>query len=95
MVCMLSGGPSLELILNSYNLYANKNYLCNVTNSSGYKISSGSEDEYKASILFNFARDTSSKDLVYDCGKQYWICSPSNTDSEWYMVKLSYNRGSG
>lgn len=94
MACMLSGGPSLELILNSYNLYANKNYLCKVTNSNGYALSSGSEDEYKTNILFNSARDTNSKDLVYDCGKQYWICSPS-ADGEWFMDKLSYNRGSG
>ncbi len=85
------GGPSLEIILNSYNQFTNQNnmYQARAKNSIGYEMSDD------GGISWNYTSISSSKYLIQGSGlyrissqsnaSAYWISSPSATTSNYVI----------
>ena len=90
------GGPSLEMVFDSYNQYTNQSnmYQSRAENSTGYKLSDDS------GTTWNYYSSSSSKyltlgDNLYRISSQnnssaYWVSSPSSC-IDTYVIFIAYN----
>lgn len=94
------GGPSVELLLNSYNKKYNQNYVAQAPSSTGYMLGSNSSTDYWIKL-------SKSDDTLYTIDSPdadaYWLASPSaNNSSSVFMsdydgtvAYYSYNTDAG
>ena len=86
------GGPSLDMVLSSYNQYTNQNnmYQSRAENSTGYKMSddSGTNWGYTSSKYLTQG-DTLYRISSTNNAYAYWVSSPS-ADLTYFVMKVSY-----
>ena len=96
------GGPSLDMVLTSYNQYTNQNnmYQSRAENSTGYKMSddSGTKWSYNSSTSSKYLTqgDTLYRISNTNNAYAYWVSSPSAYDTArvvyvGYYGRVSYN----
>ena len=90
------GGPSLDMVLTSYNQYTNQNnmYQSRAENSTGYKMSddSGTKWSYNSSTSSKYLTqgDTLYRISNTNNAYAYWVSSPS-ADNTFYVMDVGYS----
>ena len=91
------GGPSLEMVLTSYNQFTNQSnmYQSRAENSTGYRMSDDSGTTWHYGSSAN-SKCLTQGDNLYRISSQsnalaYWISSPSGTDSANNVMHVDYD----